>query len=158
MAAPYDIRGHRLRCEPHLVRLQMVALSEAHEPLAPGLAEEVAKATGAVLAEAKAAAAANNQRRAVTVFLDARIARLAAAAGEAVAAARDADVVALCQHLRKFEVLTSALWTVQLEVSDNKESRPRVRRSTAGRGPTRLGSRGVLAPTATTKAGVFKST
>jgi hypothetical protein len=123
MAAPCDIRDHHVRCEPHLARLQLTARYEAHEPLPAGLPDEVIEATGAVLAEAQAAgrvmvaALASGQRRAVTAFLDARLVRLAAAADEMAAAAKDEDVAALRRHLRKFEVLTSALWTVQLELS-----------------------------------------
>jgi hypothetical protein len=123
MAAPCDIRDHHVRCEPHLARLQMMARYEAHEPLPPDLPDDVIEATGAVLAEAQAAgsimaaALASGQRRAVTAFLDARLGRLAAAADEMAAAAKDEDVAALRRHLRKFEVLTSALWTVQLELS-----------------------------------------
>lgn len=123
MAAPCDIRDHHVRCEPHLARLQMMARYEAHEPLPPDLPDDVIEATGAVLAEAQAAgrvmvaALASGQRRAVTAFLDARLGRLAAAADEMTAAAKDEDVAALRRHLRKFEVLTSALWTVQLELS-----------------------------------------
>jgi hypothetical protein len=120
--AACDIRAHHIRCEPHLARLQMVARYEAGEALPPGLPEEVAEATSAILAEAHAAgrvsviAVANGQRRAVTAILDARLGRLAAAAEEAVAAAKDGDPGALSRHLRKFDVLTSALWTVQLEL------------------------------------------
>jgi len=124
MAAPCDIRDHHVRCEPHLARLQMVARYEANEPLPPGLREEIIEAISAVLAEAQAAARvtvaalAASQRRSVTAFLDARLGRLAAAAGEMAAAAKeDGDVAALRRHLRKFEVLTSALWTVQFELS-----------------------------------------
>jgi hypothetical protein len=123
MAAPRDIRDHHVRCEPHLARLQMMARYEAHEPVPPGLPDEVVAATTAVLAEAQAArvvmvaALPSGQRRAVTAFLDARLGRLAAAADQMAAAAEDRDVPTLRRHLRKFEVLTSALWTVQLELS-----------------------------------------
>jgi hypothetical protein len=58
-------------------------------------------------------------------MLDARLGRLAAAADEAVAAAQDADVATLRRHLRKFEVLTSALWTVQLSCPPRPRRRPR---------------------------------
>jgi hypothetical protein len=117
-----DIRAHHVRCEPHLARLQMVARYEADQPVPAGLPERVAEATSAVLAGAHAAgrvgvsAVANGQRRAVSAFLDARLGRLAAAAGEAVAAAKDGDLSALRRHLRTFDALTSALWTVQLEL------------------------------------------
>lgn len=76
---------------------------------------------------------ANGQRRAVTVFLDARLGRLAAAAGEAVAAATDGDLGALRRHVRNFDVLTSALWTVQLELDAAAAPSP-ARHSPAVRG------------------------
>ena len=123
MGAACDIRDHHVRCEPHLARLQLMARYEAHDPLPAGLADDVIEATSAVLAEAQAAgrvmvaALAGGQRRAVTAFLNAHLGRLAAAAGEMAVAAKDEDVAALRRHLRKFEVLTSALWTVQLELS-----------------------------------------
>ena len=123
MTAPCDIRDHHVRCGPHLARLQMMARYDALEPLPPGLPDDVVEATSAVLAEALAAgrvmvaALVSGERRAVTAFLDARLGRLAAAAGEMAAAAAAGDIPALRRHLRKFEVLTSALWTVQLELS-----------------------------------------
>jgi hypothetical protein len=123
MAAPRDIRDHHVRCEPHLARLHMMARYDVNEPFPPGLPDEVVEAASAVLAEAQAAGRvmvatlASGQRRAVTAFLDARLGRLAAAAGEMAAATTDRDFPALRRHLRKFEVLTSALWTVQLELS-----------------------------------------
>ena len=112
-----------MRCGPHLARLQMMARYEANEPLPADLPGEVVEPTSAVLAGAQAAGRAmvaalpSSQRRAVTAFLDARLRRLAAAPGEGAAAARDGDVATVRRHLRKFEVLTSALWTVQLELS-----------------------------------------
>jgi hypothetical protein len=134
-----DIRAHHVRCEPHLARLQMIARYDADQPLPPGLPERVAEATSAVLAEAHAAGrvsvteVANGQRRAVAAFLDARLGRLAAAAGEAVGAANDGDLSALRRHLRRFEALTSALWTVQLELyASAAPSSPR--QSAAARG------------------------
>jgi hypothetical protein len=130
MVSPCAIRDHHVRCEPHLGRLQIMTRYEASEPLPPGLPDEVAESASAVLAEAQAAgrvmvaALASGQRRAVTAFLDVRLGRLATAAGEMAAAAEDGDVAALRRHLRKFEVLTSALWTVQLELSAQAEPPP----------------------------------
>jgi hypothetical protein len=78
---------------------------------------EVAQATDAILAEAEAA---GREVRAVTgggpgpgIILSVRLARLAAAAGEAVAAAGAGDFTQLRRHLRRFETLTSAIWAVQ---------------------------------------------
>ena len=39
--------------------------------------------------------------------------RLAAAANDAIAAARTGDSGAMRRHLRRFDALTSAIWTVQ---------------------------------------------
>jgi hypothetical protein len=122
MAASRDIRDHYVRCQPHLAELQVLARHQGGEPLPHGATEEVAQATRAVLAEAHAAgrvtvtAVASSQRRAVTAFVDARLARLAVAAEESVAAAKGGDAAALGRLLRRFEVLTWAMCTVQLAV------------------------------------------
>ena len=78
---------------------------------------KVAEATDAILAEAEAA---GRETRAVGgdgpdpgIFLAVRLSRLAVAAGEAVAAAGAGDFTQLRRHLRRFEALTSAIWTVQ---------------------------------------------
>jgi len=47
------------------------------------------------------------------IFLSVRLSRLAAAAGDAVAAAGAGDFTQLRRHLHRFEVLTSAIWAVQ---------------------------------------------
>ena len=51
--------------------------------------------------------------------------RLAAAANDAIAAAGEGDSGLLRRHLHRFEVLTSAIWTVQQAVSGPVHSRPR---------------------------------
>lgn len=106
--------GHRARCLPHLFRLRMLA-RDAQEAALPWLAAcEVTRATEAILAEVEA------EVRAVTeggpgrgIFLGVRLSRLATAADDAIAAARAGDFTQLHRHLRKFETLTSAIWTVQ---------------------------------------------
>jgi hypothetical protein len=50
---------------------------------------------------------------AAETFLWVRVARLAATADQAVDAARRGDAAGLLAHLRHFETLMSALWTVQ---------------------------------------------
>jgi hypothetical protein len=60
----------------------------------------------------------------VAEFLADRIAKLAAAADEAVSAARDGDAAALHRRLHRFEMLTSAVWTVQLAMPDEARLRP----------------------------------
>ena len=52
-------------------------------------------------------------RGAEPIFLSVRLSRLAAAAGDAVAAAGAGDFTQLSRHLRRFEALTSAIWAVQ---------------------------------------------
>ena len=109
--------GHQARCLPHLLVLQMLASDDAEAP-SPWLAmAKVAQATDAILAEAEAA---GNEARAVGgdapglgIFLSVRLSRLAVAAGEAVSAAGAGDFTQLRRHLRRFEALTSAIWTVQ---------------------------------------------
>src|SRR5258705_420392 len=66
--------------------------------------------------QAAVAAVADSRRGSAAVFLAARQARLAAAADEIVAAAEDGSAAALPRPLRKFEALTTALWTVQSEL------------------------------------------
>jgi hypothetical protein len=106
--------GHRAHCLPHLLRLRMLA-RDAQEAALPWLAAgEVTQAVGTILAEVEA------EVRAVAgggpgtgIFLGVRLSRLAAAADDAIAAASAGDFTQLCRHLRKFEALTSAIWTVQ---------------------------------------------
>jgi hypothetical protein len=115
-----EIHHRRARCQPHLLRLRMLVRSEAgmSDPLQ--IVTEIAEATGAVLGETEAAdcaarAAAGVQRGSpvAAVFLRARLSRLAAAAEDAVAAARAEDFARMRHDLRRFEALTSATWTVQ---------------------------------------------
>ncbi len=131
MTTPEDMREHHTQCVPYRVRLRMVAREEGAEPLPPGLVHEVGQATGAIVAGASAAgrvavAADTGGGRGCKVarFLAARLARLAAAADDAVTAARDGNAVALRQHLQRFDSLTSALWTVQLAVGAQAASPP----------------------------------
>ena len=95
----------------------MLGRCPAGEPLPPGLADDVSEMTSAILAEADAAlraavaAVPGARRRAVAGFLADRVTRLAATADEAVSAAKDGDAAAVRRCLRRFEVLTSAVWT-----------------------------------------------
>jgi hypothetical protein len=109
--------GHQARCLPHLLVLRMLARDEGEAP-SPWLAmAKVAQATDAILAEAEAAGraarAAGGDGPGPGIFLSVRLSRLAVAAGEAVAAAGAGDFTQLRRHLRRFEALTSAIWTVQ---------------------------------------------
>jgi hypothetical protein len=95
----------------------MLASDNAEAP-SPWLAmAEVAQATDAILAEAETAgrevSAATGGGLGPGIFLSVRLSRLAVAAGDAVAAAGAGDFTQLRRHLRRFEALTSAIWTVQ---------------------------------------------
>jgi hypothetical protein len=109
--------GHQARCLPHLLMLRMLASDDAEAP-SPWLAmAKVAQATDAILAEVEAAGSearpAGGDGPGLGIFLSVRLSRLAVAAGEAVAAAGAGDFTQLRRHLRRFEALTSAIWTVQ---------------------------------------------
>ena len=115
---------------PLLARLRLLASEEAGAPLPPGAAGEVGHAATAIVAEADAAghaavaAVAESSRDSAAVFLAARQARLTAAAADVVAAAADGSAAALSRHLRRFEALTSALWTVQHAICAPDDRRP----------------------------------
>lgn len=113
------IHDYRERCQPHLIRLRMLSTEQWPAPSA-GVAAEVSRATTAVLAQAEAASrvaltASRGDRRdqGPGAFLAARLARLRAAAEDAVAAARGGNAAALRQRLLRFDALTSAIWTAQ---------------------------------------------
>jgi hypothetical protein len=122
--AASEIRDHHAHCIPHLARLHVLGRYQAGEPVPAGLADDVSVVTSAILTEADAALRATmaaipgTRRTAVAEFLANRIAKLAAAADEAVSAAKDGNAAALRRCLHKFERLTSALWTVQLAMPD----------------------------------------
>jgi len=122
-----DLRDHQARCMPHVAILQMFASSLADVQLPPDAVRRVADATGAILAEARAAGrtaltavADEGLRSANLSLLTARQARLEHAAEDAIASAREAarggNIAALRQRLQRFDTLTSAMWTVQLSV------------------------------------------
>ena len=113
------IHDYRERCLPHLIRLRMLSTEPWLAPSA-GVAAEVSQATSAVLGQAEAASRvalagtrAGRRDRGPGVFLAARLARLRAAAEDAVTAARGGNAAALRQRLVRFDALTSALWTAQ---------------------------------------------
>ena len=122
MTAAHRARECYTRCVPRLARLRLLAVDSAGAPLPPGAAAEAGQAARAIVAEtcaagqAAVAAVAEARRGSAAAFLAARQARLAAAADEVVAAAEDGSAAMLSRPLRRFEALTTALWTVQSEL------------------------------------------
>jgi len=122
MPSAGQMRDHRERCRPHLLTLRMLARGEGEPALA---AAQAAQATGAIIAEVEAAIQAalgadggTHRHPADRAFPRVRLNRLAAAAEQVVAAARDEDTAGLRRHLRRFEALTSASWTAEHAVGD----------------------------------------
>ena len=117
-----EMHDRQVRCQPHLLRLRMVARGEMEIAL-PLQVVAVAEAVGAVLAEAESAARAvgavavdNLGGPGAGTFLRVRLNRLAAAADDAIAAARTGNPAEIRQHLNRFDTLTSAIWTVHRAV------------------------------------------
>jgi len=113
-----EIHDHQVRCQPHLLRLRMVARGEVALPL-----QVVAEAVGAILAEAEAAARAVGAAAVDSLggpgagtFLGVRLNRLAAAADDAITATRTGNPAEICRRLNRFDTLTSAIWTVHRAV------------------------------------------
>jgi len=152
MTAAHRTRECYTRCVPWLARLRLLAGGGAGAPLPPGAAGEADQAARAIVAEtgaagqAAVAAVAEGRRGSAAVFLAARQARLAAAADEVVAAAEDGSAAALSRPLRRFEALTTALWTVQSELRPawpapaRAPGRTGSRMRTPDRGPAASGS------------------
>jgi hypothetical protein len=120
MSLADQIQDHQARCVAPLISLRMLAQGEAGMPLPRWVVIEVAQATGTVLAEAEAvgraaltAADVGRSHPGDEAFLRVRLDRLAAAADDAIAAARTGEVGVLRRHLHRFDTLTSAIWTVQ---------------------------------------------
>lgn len=127
MTVDGTLENHRVRCQPYLLTLRMIARGDPGLLLTQLTVTEVIQATEMVLAEAEAAggdvrAAGGDVRAAAGVsgsgpgapaFLRVRLNRLAGAANDAIAAAGAGDSGQLRGHLRRFDVLTAAIWTVQ---------------------------------------------
>ena len=120
MSLADQIHDHQARCVAPLISLRMLAQGEAGAPLPRWVVIEVAQATGTVIAEAEAvgraaltAAGADRSHPGGEAFFRVRLDRLAAAADDAIGAARAGEIGALRRHLRRFDSLTSAIWTVQ---------------------------------------------
>jgi hypothetical protein len=120
-----QIEDHRERCQPYLLRLLMLARDDAATLTCQSLTEFI-RATEAILAEAEAAgrdacAAAGP----AGTFLSVRLSRLTAAADDLIAAAWAGDSAQLRRQLHRFDVLTSAIWTVQQSVYGPEPGRDR---------------------------------
>ena len=120
MSIADQIQDHQARCVASLIALRMLAQGEAGTPLPRWVVVEVAQATGTVLAEAEAAGRAalaaadtSSDHPEDGTFLRVRLDRLAAAADDAITAARAGDFGKMRRHLRRFDALTSAIWAVQ---------------------------------------------
>ena len=123
MSIADQIQDHQARCAAPLISLRMLAQGEEGMPLSRRVVVEVAQATGMVLAEAEAAgrlalaaAGAASGHPGDGTFLRVRLDRLAAAADDAIAAARAGESAEMRRCLRRFDALTSAIWTVQAAV------------------------------------------
>lgn len=127
MSVADQIQDHQARCVASLIGLRMLAQGEAGAPLPRWVVVEVAQATSTVLAEAEAAgrialtAGIGSDHPGEGTFLRVRLDRLAAAADDAIAAARAEDSGEMRRHLRRFDTLTSAIWAVQAAVYGSRE-------------------------------------
>ena len=141
MTVTDQISAHQSRCEHALLRLQALARAVTGTGASRQLvAAEVRDATTAVIAEADAAgryalAATGGGRREphAETFLCVRLARLEAAADEAVSAARDGDAPRLSREVRRFDALTSAIWTVERAVFGEESAHDQELLALAGR-------------------------
>ena len=119
MTSADQIEDHQARCQPHVLRLRIIARDEAGTRLPWQLVADITQATEAILAEAEAAGseafASGRGGPGAGTFLSVRLSRLATAANDVIAAA--GDPAQLRRRLHRFEVLTSAIWTVQQGVS-----------------------------------------
>jgi hypothetical protein len=131
MSVADQIQEYRTRCVAPLISLRMLAQGEAGLPLPGWVVVEVTQATGTVLAEAEAAGCAvlaavgvGSDHPRDETLLRVRLDRLAVAADDAITAARAGDSGEMGRHLRRFDALTSAIWTVQDAVSGHAGPAP----------------------------------
>jgi len=139
MTAPDTVHDHQARCAPHLARLWMLAGGPGGAPLRSCAVHQIIEATSAILAEVRAGgsglipAADRDAPGSVPPpreapdsvprprdaagnlpLLAARLTRLENAAGQMIDSARSGNSVALREQIARFDVLTSAMWTIQL--------------------------------------------
>jgi hypothetical protein len=130
MSVADQIRDHQSRCQADLITLRMLAHGEAEAAPPRWVLVQVARSTGAVLAEAEAAAqavqhaASRGPNPRDETFLPVRLRRLAASADDAIGAAQAGNFAEMCRHLNRFDALTSAIWAVQHAMCDPAPHRP----------------------------------
>jgi len=106
----------QLQCQRQLLRLRILALSQdAATPArqAAGIRDTTNAVISQVEAMSRAVLEAGAHKPGTETFLWVRVTRLAMAADDAVNAARSGDLAALNAHLRHFDTLLTAIWTVQ---------------------------------------------
>jgi hypothetical protein len=106
----------QLQCQRRMLRLRVLAVSQ--EAVTPTRqAAGIRDATNAVISEvetmSRAALESSARKPGAETFLWVRVSRLAMAADDAVNASRRGDLAALNAHLRHFDTLLTAIWTVQ---------------------------------------------
>jgi hypothetical protein len=139
MIASDTVHAHQARCAPHMARLWMLAGGPGGAPLRPCAVQQVIEATDAILAEVRAAGSdmlpATDRGAPGSVppprgapgsvppprgapgrlpLLATRLTRLENAALQMIDSARSGDAAALREQIARFDVLTSAMWTIQL--------------------------------------------
>jgi hypothetical protein len=143
MTASDTVHAHQARCALHVARLWMLAGGPGGAPLRPCAVQQVIEATDAILAEVTASGSdmlpATDRGAASSVppsrsgppgapgsvpsrrgapgrvpLLAARLTRLQNAALQMIDSARSGDAAALREQIARFDVLTSAMWTIQL--------------------------------------------
>ena len=113
MTMSETIRYHQLRCAPHLARLRMLAGGPGGAPLRPCAVQQIAEMTDVILGEVTTAGAVLAGRPSAAL-LAARLTRLENAARQMIASVQRGDAAALREQIYRFDVLTAAVWTVQL--------------------------------------------
>ena len=156
MIASDTVHAHQARCAPHMARLWMLADGPGGAPLRPCAVQQAIEITDTILAEVRTAgrdlfpAADRGARGSVpssrsalraapgrvppprsaprsVPLLAARLTRLENAALQMIDSARSGDAAALRAQIARFDVLTSAMWTIQLSECATPGTRPPVR-------------------------------
>ena len=120
MALVDTIEDHQARCQPHLLRLRMIARGDADTALTRRAVVEIGQATRAILVEAETAArdaaGVSGGSPGAATLLQVRLNRLAVTVDDAIAAAGAGNYAQMRRHLDRFDALTIAIWTVHQAV------------------------------------------